>query len=214
MQATRRRGAVRRITAPLAVVIAGLLLACAVPGGVAAHAALVTSTPVAGDIVTAVPPEAVLTFSEALQAGSTFAVLDDTGATIATGAPDPADASVMRGALPALRPGVYEVRWTSVAADGDVERDTFWFTVAVPNPPLPTLTASPTDAPTDAPTGAPTESPLATEAPTALPISTQAPTADDGTASTTGANVLLPILALVVVVGAGLAFVVRRRGPA
>jgi methionine-rich copper-binding protein CopC len=192
--------------------LAGLLLLLLRPGIVAAHAALVTSTPAVGEVSPTVPPEAVLTFSEALQPGSTFDLLDDTGATVATGAPDPANDTVMRVALPPLKPGVYEVRWTSVAADGDIERDTFSFTVAAANPPLPLPTLTP--ASTEAATAVPTAAPAPTGEPTGGLMATPAPSEGGGSATGGGTDVLLPILAVVVLVGGGLALMLRRRGPA
>ena len=59
-------------------------------------------------------------------------MLDATGSTVVTGLPDPADPTIMRAALPTLGAGAYEVQWTSVAEDADVERGTFRFTIAAP----------------------------------------------------------------------------------
>ncbi len=199
------RGAAARVRAA----VAGLLLLLALPGGVVAHAELVTSIPADGETLTTGPAEAVLTFSERLGARSTVDVVDSRGLTVATSGPDPSEATVMRVALPPLTPGSYEVRWTTVADDGHIERGTFEFAVAEPTAPP----ATPATVPTDAPTAAPT----ATDAATPAPAATRAAGADDqpeiGSGTENEMDVLLPILAVVVLVGAGLPVVLRRRSP-
>jgi methionine-rich copper-binding protein CopC len=206
MHGIRRRDK-RRVAIPgVRAAVAGLLLLLTLPGGVAAHAELVTSTPADGETITVIPAEAILTFSEGLAAASSFALLDASGATIATGAPDLADATVMRAALPAMAPGSYQIQWTAVADDGHIERGMFEFAVAEPT----AAPATPTPAPTDAPTAAPTPS----KEPTAGPIATPVPTAGGGSGAAGGMDVVLPIIAVVFVMGAGLAVMLRRRGPA
>jgi methionine-rich copper-binding protein CopC len=186
--------------------MAALLLLLALPGGVAAHAELVASTPGDGETLTTVPAEAVLTFSEALGASSTVAIVDSRGATVATGVPDPAHPTVIRTALPALRPGTYEVQWTTVADDGHIERGTFAFTIAEPTAPPATPTPAPTNPPATEPAGA--------ETPVATPIATPAPVPDGGSGTGAEMDMLLPIVAVAVLVGVGLAVMLRRGSPA
>ncbi len=77
--------------------LASLLLLLALPGTASAHADLVTASPADGEVLTTVPAEIVLTFSEGLTDASSYSVLDAAGATVATGTPDPADGT---GAVP------------------------------------------------------------------------------------------------------------------
>ena len=198
------RGRRRRTSRHALAAVSGLLLLLVLPGGAVAHAELVSSTPAADSILTEPPTEVVLTFDEAVVGNSSFQVLDASGATIASGAPDPAAPTTMRADLPALEPGDYEVQWTSVAEDTDIERGTFAFTVAEPTPPPPTPTPAPTDEPTAAPT--PTSTPVPSPSPS--------PSTDGGGSATSSGDVLLPIIALAVLIGGGLLFLLRRRGPA
>jgi methionine-rich copper-binding protein CopC len=185
-------------------ILATLSGALLLPGTAAAHAALVSSSPAAGAVVEAPLDEVVLTFDEAVAGASSFSVLDTGGSTIATGSPDATDPTVMRASLPPLGGGDYKVEWTSVAQDGDVERGTFSFNVVVPAPPV----GSPT----------PTTTPLATDSPTvlpsAVPTATPVPSAagDGGTGS--GTDVLLPIAIVGLLIGGGLALLLRRPGRA
>jgi len=198
---TPRRRSRIRTAAAFVIVLVGFAL----PPTVLAHAELVASSPAEGEVVTGPLDEVVLSFDEGLVDGSTFSVLDTSGTTIATGLPDPADDTRMRAAMPAVGGGRFTVQWTSVAADGDVERGTFAFDVAVAAPPRETPSASPTIAPS-APPG-PTEpaSPAPTPAPALVPI--------DDPGGGAGIATLLPIVIVGILIG-GLALLLRRRGPA
>lgn len=211
MHINRRDGAWRRSVPRLAAAVAAALLMIALPGSAAAHAELVTSTPADGEILATAPAEVVLTFSEAPGPRSSAAVLDGTGATIATGGPDSSDATVIRVALPVLAPGAYEVQWTTVAEDGHIERGTFSFSVAESTAPPATAPPASTDRPTVAPLA--TDEPAPSEAPTDLVIA-PAPSAAGGSTGSGGMDVLLPILAVVILVGGGFAVMLRRRGAA
>lgn len=205
MGRVRRRDGSRRALAA----VAGLLLLLALPVVALADTELVASVPADGQVLTTVPPEAVLTFDEPVTSGSTFAVLDASGATVASGAPDAADAAMMRGALPALSPGIFEIQWAAGSTDGHIVRGTFQFTVAEPTPP------PATPAPTDAPTVEPTATATSTATPPDTPTDTPTPSPGDGaTGGAAETDVVLPILVVVVLVGAGLAVMLRRRGPA
>ena len=106
------------------------------------------------------------------------------------------DPKGMIAAPPPLGDGEYEVRWTAITTDdGFVERGSFKFTVAV--------SASPSIEATDPGN---TELPSATQAPSTVAPS---PPASDATG-----DVLIPIAAMIVVIGVGLAWFLRRRGTA
>ena len=168
-----------------------------------AHADLVTADPADGAVLTVAPTTITLTFSEALDATKSSVALISAFGTVATGKVS-GDGTVMTlGPLVQdgrpLGPGAYEIRWTSVAADGDVLRGTLTFTVADPTPAPRT----------------PEPSTVATEktAPTPAPTSTTAPTrAPDGATPvvTSTADALVSIVAGLVAVAAIGALVLRR----
>jgi LPXTG-motif cell wall-anchored protein len=185
-------------------VAGGLLIALLLPTGVAAHAELVSSSPAADSVVEAPLEEVVLTFDEAVVGNSSFTVLDTAGNPIATGSPDPADPTVMRASLPALGGGLYTVEWTSVGEDTGVEHGTFSFNVVVPAPPVGTPAATATDEPS-APNATATAGITSTPAPS--------PTGGGETGNDSTA-VLLPIAIVGLLIGGGLAFLLRRRSPA
>jgi methionine-rich copper-binding protein CopC len=189
--------------------LAAALLFFILPLTVAAHAELESASPADGSTVEGTPDQIVLVFSEAVDAGrSSLELRSAADAVVATGAPDPADPTRMVLEPPELDPGAYTIRWTSVAADGHVERGTVAFTVTTPPPtPTPTPTRTPTPAPsaTPAPTASPTPTPAAASSPTPAPSAPPAePTAGTG-------DVLIPILAGVVLLGGFGAFLLRRR---
>jgi hypothetical protein len=188
-------------------------LLLALPGSVLADAALIASTPADDATLATVPPEAILEFDHALTGASSFVVLDESGATVAQGGPDPSDAMMMRGLLPALAAGEYEVRWTAGSDDGHIVRGTFRFSVTAPTapPPTPAPTAPPTDGP--APTAAPSEASATAAPPSAAADPSPAPGGADGSGDP-GGDVLLPIFAVAVIVAGGLIVMLRRRGAA
>lgn len=172
-----------------------LLLVDAVPA--AAHAELVSSNPAAGATVSGSPAEIVAVFNEPLEANSSMELIGQGGGRVATGAVDPADRTRLVIESPQLSPGDYEVRMTVASADGHIDRPTFSFTVGAPTPPP---TAAPTATPGPTPSLAPSLSPTAS------------PTPSGGGTPTTGTgDVLLPLLAAVIAVGAIGAFLLRNR---
>jgi methionine-rich copper-binding protein CopC len=200
------RTAPRGHTSRTLAVAAALVLFFMTPAAVAADAELVSSTPADGALLSESPTEVVLTFNEAITDQSSFAVLDASGATVATGAVDPADPTTMRTALPSLPPGTYEVQWVARSADGHLPRGTFTFTVAEPTAPP----ATPTPAPSDEPTHATSPTATLTPAPTVSPTPT-----GDGTSGGDGAtDALLPIAVVGLLIGGGLAYFLRRRSAA
>jgi hypothetical protein len=142
----------------------------------------------------------VLTFSAELNTSKSSVTLHDpAGTQIAKAGVDPADDTVMRLVPPAsLAPGTYEIRWTSVALDGDLLRGTLHFDLTAPTPsPTATATAAPSA------TASPTPQPSASPSPS--------PSASPGSTSGSGSDVILPIIvALIVIVLLG-TFLLRGR---
>jgi len=103
------------------------LLASAVALG---HAKLVSSAPADGAALNVAPQTLNLQFSEAAQ----LAVLKVSADGIAVPLqliPDAKPTEHFSIALPALKPGVYRVEWTALAADdGHVTKGAFSFTIA------------------------------------------------------------------------------------
>ena len=193
--------------------LAALLLALGVfvafPAVAAAHAEFERSTPEDGETVQGSPSVIRAFFSEELADGSEMALVDETGATIATGTIDPADPTRMRIDPPDLQPGDYEVQWKAFADDGHLETDTFTFTVSAPVTPPPSLPATPSSV-VSAP---PSES----AAPGASAPSTPGPTEGQPTPPENAAgtnDVLLPIVAAVVIIGVLGGYLLMRRRPA
>ena len=176
-----------RIRAAISVV-AVLLAAFAVPLVALAHAELESASPPDGAVLASPPSEIVLTFTEALDpAKSHMELFGPDGTQVAAGVVDPGDEKAMRIDPPVLAPGAYEIRSTAFAAhDGALKRETLTFTITEPSP-----------TPTETPTPAASESAVPSPSPSASP--TPAPSAG-GPTSVSGADVLLPILAALVVV--------------
>ncbi len=195
-----------------ALVLAASLAVLLLPGLVMAHAELKTPSP--ADKSTVTVPVSVVSgvYTEAMTPfGSSLVVKNGVNSVVAEGTVDPADATRMV-ATPAtpLGTGSYLVQWTSVATDGHVDRGTWTFKVAVAPTPSPTPVATP--APTAGQTAAasPTPTPVAvTPVPSTAP--TAAPSAG-GDSSGSGGDVILPIIVALVILGAGAAYLLSRRG--
>lgn len=168
-----------------------------------AHAELESASPPDGAVLDSPPSEIVLTFTEALDAvKSHMELIGPDGSQVASGVVDPDNDKAMRIDPPELSPGAYEIRSTAFAAhDGALKREVLTFTV---NAPSPTPTATPIPAPSASAT--PFASPSAS--PSASP--TPAPSAG-GPTSGSGADVLLPILAALIVVAVLGAMLLRGR---
>lgn len=194
---------------------AALLLALAMiaPAVVLGHAELETSDPADGASVEG--PFAgpiVITFSEDLEAESSADLRDGAGRVAATAGIDGATISLTPDAP--LAEGEYEVRWTAAADDGHIERGSFRFTVLAAATPEPTASPTPTPEATASPTAEATATATPDGTPSAIPASSDGPVpsaAPDGSATSSGTDVLLPIVAAVVIVGALAAFLLRRR---
>ncbi|HYC07951.1 MAG TPA: copper resistance CopC family protein, partial [Candidatus Binatia bacterium] len=128
----------RRFGPRLAVLVAVLAGALALPEAVAAHALLQSSDPAAGATLQASPSAILLTFGEQPDARlSTVKVLDASGKNVATGPAtavpgQPLQLTVPVGTLP---DGVYTVAWRTISAvDGHVAAGSFAFGVGVGPP--------------------------------------------------------------------------------
>ena len=179
------------------------------PAMAVAHADLQTSDPAQGSVVSS--PFAgpiVLTFSEPLAEGSKADLIGSDGATVA-GAMVDVTAMTMTIALTApLDPGAYEVRWVSIADDGDVLRQPIVkFTVAPAAVSLapPVATATPSAVVTAPPTATPVPAtPTPSLAPTHVP-------SGNGDTTGSGGDVVVPIVVALIVLGAAAAYLLSRR---
>jgi copper resistance protein C len=195
------RGSARRVAAfLLAFPLAVMLL----PGLAAAHSDLVSSDPAQGAVVPSpYSGPIVLTFSEHLASGSMADLVDSAGTTAAKAVVDPNSKTMTFTLTTPLAPGAWQVRWVSIADDGDVLRQ-----------PIIIFTVAPA-----ASTSA-TASPIASVAPSAgAALSSAAPSAapspaPSGPSTTTGSgsgDVVLPIIVALIIVGASAAYLLTRR---
>jgi copper resistance protein C len=190
----------------LGAVVVAFAAALILPTTVAAHAELQTATPKDGATVAGSPPGISGTYSEAMTtSGSSLVLLGPDGKQVATGGVDPAnDRRMTIDPVPDLVPGMYTVKSTTKsAADGDIDRKEWTFTVVPAPTPTPTLAPSATAAPS-------VPAALASASPT--PNASPGPSgAVDGTSSG-GGDVVLPIIAALAIVGVGGALLLGRRG--
>ena len=170
--------------------VAGALLALVLaPLTASAHSELKSADPAEGaTVATSFSGPLVLTFSEELADGSKADLVGPDGSVVASATVNATAATMTFTLSTPLPPGAYEVKWVSIAGDGDLLRGTVKFTVAA------------------AATTEPSMSDLATPAATtpASPATTGAGSAGGGS------DVVLPILIVLVVVAAGAVYLVRR----
>lgn len=158
----------RTVLATAAVAVAATL-ALAAPAS--AHDEIVASSPAAGEQLTVVPEEVVLTFSNNLlsldeNSGTAMTVVDGAGEDWVAGDPVVAADTVTAPLQPDMPNGDYLVTWKVVSSDGHPTSGEYSFSIAAEQAPTPEATES------AEPTAEPTES-EATAEPTAEP--TQAP---------------------------------------
>lgn len=139
---SRVPGSVRRAPLVLAVVLWLLL-----PGPVAAHAELVSSTPAANASLKNAPSELSMTFTEPIDSATASVQLLDQNQTVIEGVGGveaPGDGTIATVSLPVLDPGVYTVSYrVTSATDGHVTSGIFAFQIdPTGTVPAPTGTAS------------------------------------------------------------------------
>ncbi len=193
----------------LATAAMAILVLLVAPMGALGHAALNASDPADKATVPGPHPGPItLAFSEALRSGSHAELLNAGGTKVADAAINAANPALMTFTLAApLAPGAYSIQWTSVAADKDVARGTLSLTVAQPTP----APAAPTIATTATPAAPTAPSAAASIAPSTAAPATAAPAAGSDAASSGGMDVLIPIIAVVVLVGVVTTVLVRRK---
>jgi methionine-rich copper-binding protein CopC len=200
--------------------VAGTLLALVLVVPALAHAELVSSDPADGEVLDGSPRAITLIFNDRLVSGRSFFELVGPGGNTGSRLRGEVDAArprrlvlVIAGPLaPTLAPGAWEVRWRAIADDGhdELKRGIVRFTVLAPTPspatPLP---------PTATPGG--TNEPATIEPPTASPstamptaAATPVPTAVPGEPAAATADVLLPIVVGLLLVGGVGVRVLRR----
>jgi copper resistance protein C len=179
------------------------------PASVLADADLDVATPADGATVEGIPSSIEATFTQALDAeGSTLRLRDAADVLMAEGGVDADDDQRMViDPVPALAPGTYVVRWTTLSKDDThVQRGTWSFTVTAEPSPEPTPSAVVTDPPTTDPSVEPTLAPTTGPSPS--------PSGDEDPAASEGDDVLLPIIAALAIVAIAGAVLLSRRGRA
>jgi methionine-rich copper-binding protein CopC len=189
----------RRVLTFFAVIIVVLVF----PLGVAAHSELKTPSPADNATLAAQPEEILLTFTEELDAKSSVTLHDPSGAQIAKAGVDATDNTAMRIPLSSLTlaPGTYEIRWTSVATDGDILHGILHFTLTAPSP---TPTVAPTASAAPSETAAPSASPSLIASPSPSP-------SGGGTTTTSTSDLVIPIVAALILIALFGAWLVRSR---
>lgn len=192
---------VRRI--PVFFVLAAIAFALAFPMGVAAHSELETASPADNATLSAQPEEILLTFSAELDSKSSVTLHDPSGTQIAKAGVDASDNTAMQMPLSSLTlaPGTYEIRWTSVATDGDILHGTLHFTLTAPSP---TPTVAPTASAAPSETAAPTASPSLAPSPSPSP-------SGSGTTTTSTSDLVIPIVAALILIALFGAWLLRNR---
>ncbi|MGN0121283.1 MAG: copper resistance protein CopC [Streptomyces albidoflavus] len=119
----RRRRAITLFLSLLGLstyVVAAVGAAVVVPAPAQAHAGLVSSTPEEGEVLTGLPDEVTLTFSEPVAEPAFVAVRTADGTTYEDGAATIDGAVVTQPLVAADAPGTYTVAYRVVSEDGHV----------------------------------------------------------------------------------------------
>jgi methionine-rich copper-binding protein CopC len=195
---TPRIGRTRLLVGLLVV----LGLTFVLPGVVAAHAELVEAIPADKSTVTEPVSEVSATYTEDLDTDSSLKVRDANNATLATGVVDPNNDRRMVATLAQpLTDGTYAVFSTAIATDGHIEKVTWTFTVSIPATPSPSPTCT---EPCASASSAPPPSPSPTVAPT--PAASPAPSSP----TSSGNDVILPIIAALAIIAIGAGILLSR----
>jgi methionine-rich copper-binding protein CopC len=141
-----------RIVVALATIATGLL----VPSGASAHAYLIKTVPAASGVLDAPPPDAQLTFDEAVEPRFAIVSVTNAAGTQETTGPvrrSPANPDTLIAPLRAHLPaGWYLIYWRAISVDGHPVQGAFTYAVG-PNPgpapqfPVPSIGASATSPP-------------------------------------------------------------------
>jgi len=170
----------RQLTTLIALVALTAALTALGSRPAAAHDALSSATPAAGDTVTEAIDSVTLTFSETPMAEFANAialnVVSPSGAPATTGTPT-AEERTLTVPVTITETGLHTVTWQSVSSDGHTISGSYTFSYDGPIGDEPvtletaTVTAPPTAAPAAEPTASPSSSPDAEPAPSAtIPI--------------------------------------------
>lgn len=127
------RGARPIVTAQRVMLAAVLSLAALLllPAPASGHASAAGSTPAADEVVQSAPSEVRIEFdSGLLEMGSALIVRDADGRSITTGPAVVSDREFSVPVDPKAPPGVYEVAYRVVSADGHTVEETFSYTVS------------------------------------------------------------------------------------
>ena len=121
----------RRSWLRLAAAAVSTLLALLLPPAATAHSELVSANPADGSSVASpFSGPIVLTFSEHLADGSRADLVAANGSVVASATLHAAAPSLTFALGSPLAPGAYQVKWTSIADDGDLLRGIVTFSVA------------------------------------------------------------------------------------
>jgi copper resistance protein C len=180
--------------------IAAVFILLVVPTAVGAHSEFESGTPANGATVGTGPIDIVGTFSEELAPKSHMELLDASGNVVARAA---IDGNEMRIGLEGLQPGQYQVRWTSVADDGDVLR-------GKPGDWTFTVEGAAASVSASASAAAPSAS-VPEPSPSVAPTLQSLPPGSDTSGSTSTNDVLLPVVAAIVVIALLGTWLLRRR---
>jgi methionine-rich copper-binding protein CopC len=214
MTHTVRKGARRVILLPVTILLlVAILLMLGLPLAVLGHAELMASDPTEGATVPGPFTGPVsMTFSEGLAKESGAELVGSAGTLPATTAVDGSSMTLTPDT--ALVEGDFEIRWTSVADDGHIERGTIHFTVSPAPTPEPTASPTPADTATATASGAASVAPSASveaSPSTAASVAPLPTTRPDGGNTSSGGDVILPIIAAVVIIGGLAVYLLRRR---
>lgn len=172
-----------------------------------ADADLESAMPGPGDQITDVPDELVATFTEALEPDRSSIEVRLGDDVVARGGNVESEPTIMRAALPELEPGEYTVRWTTYSTDDNhLFRGTYTFEVLPPPTPTPTPIPTPSQA-----TATPVATPTRLPEPTSEPSPSAAPEPPNEGVSIGLADLLIPIVVLVIVLGAITNWIRRQR---
>jgi methionine-rich copper-binding protein CopC len=189
--------------------VAALAFLLVLPATVAAHSELVSSTPAEGTTVPATfSGPIVLTFSEALASGSKADLIGPDGSTVAAATIDGPGKTMTFTLTAPLPAGAYQIKWTSIADDGDVLRlPIVHFTVAAG------ASTAPSTSPAASASSAPSSAPSASVSPStsAATGASASPGPGGDTSGSSGSDVLIPIIVALIILGAGAAYLLNRR---